>query len=575
MDRELHRNLEKRRPTFRQKEGVDRGAPKSDSKPHRIAAETRARKLKGQQATPPLCNTGAYLDTDVNKEPCRNRLQWQSAPNISTLSRTGGVDTCVPEPNQGPHQRTTKARVRNPKRPRPTQYQLTESWIGREDNVKKTKPRTELTTNMALPKATQRSGNTVGGGLIPTALSKVFGADDDDMDTESPSQSLRSLLAEKASRLAKGGSNSKRARDPTVTPSHSKSPPARTQVPKPNPEQQLRLWLGFDTMEKLAIDQGIEELFTDETIADRVTRGIPLKEAEELESVSISFPRVPQTLYPSKRRDGLPGQHLNLTQLPNEIEIDPISCMSLDFQIAIHFQLPNNPLFHNHVKELVKERLKEMNIPLGTNLIEPISVLCMSIKRGGIKGVWAGIVKLHLLHPQTDGEALLTGLRPFILQLEPHSHVGNLGKVCKSYHSIARSNNLSIKISNETLIGISSHALFLDVLENSFRRGHDFEIVEVQKSLPNNHAYIVAPTPLQAKKIQTLQVSTLHQILEGQVTKGPSLTSEQKARKDALTLTLYNLPILMNIEDTSLEICKVLGTKNVVSIWFQTRWLEA
>ena len=206
---------------------------------------------------------------------------------------------------------------------------------------------------------------------------------------------------------------------------------------------------------------------------------MPRKEAEELESVSISYPRVPQILYPSVRSDGHSGQHLNLTQLPTEIEIDPTSCMSLDFQIAIHFQLPNKPLFHNHVKELVKERLSDMNIPLGTNLIEPISVLCMSVKRGGVKGVWAGIIKLHLLKPHIDGIALLTGLRAFILHLEPHSSVGS--KVCKSYHSIARNNNLSIKISNETLIGISSHALFLDVLENSFRRGHDFEIVDVQK----------------------------------------------------------------------------------------------
>ena len=167
-----------------------------------------------------------------------------------------------------------------------------------------------------------------------------------------------------------------------------------------------------------------------------------------------------QTLYPSKRSDGLLGQHLNLIQLPNEIEIDPIFCMSLDFQIAIHFQLPNNPLFHIHVQELVKEILNDMNISLGTNLIEPISIICMSIKRCGIKGVWARIVKLHLIHPQTDGVALLMGLRPFILYLELHSNVGSLGKVCKSYHSIARNNNVSIKISNETLIGISSHVLF-------------------------------------------------------------------------------------------------------------------
>ena len=104
---------------------------------------------------------------------------------------------------------------------------------------------------------------------------------------------------------------------------------------------------------------------------------------------------------------------------------------------------------------------------------------------------------------------------------------------------------------------ITAHDLFLDVLEYSFRRGHNFEIVDVQKSAANNHAYLVAPTPFQAEKIQTLQVSTNHLILEGQTKKGPSLTLKQKAKKEALILTLYNLPIIMNI-----------GDKNVVSIWF-------
>ena len=386
-------------------------------------------------------------------------------------------------------------------------------------------------------------------------MANIFGLDDDIMEVDSPTQSLKILLADKAKNQAKGSANGKRIRDRAQTaPSPTAQPkyPPAVHTTESTSKQKPKFWLGFDAMEKLAAEQGLDELFTDETLADRVTRGIPGKEAEELERVSISFPRVPQTMYPSKRSDGLIGQHLNLTQLPSEIEVDPTTGMSLDFQVAIHFQLPNNPLFHNHVKELVKERLNVMQIPLGTNLIEPISILCMSIKRGGEKGVWAGIIKLHLLHPETDGVGLLTGLRPFILHLEPHSNMGSLGKVCKSYHSIARSNNLSIKISNDTLVGLSSHALFLDVLESSFRRGHDFEIVEVQKNTSNNHAYIVAPTPHQAKKIQTLQISTHHQILEGQVTKGPSITMEQKARKEALTLTFYNLPILMNIDDTSL-----------------------
>ena len=63
-----------------------------------------------------------------------------------------------------------------------------------------------------------------------------------------------------------------------------------------------------------------------------------------------------------------------------------------------------------------------------------MSILCMSVKMGGVKGVWAGIVKLHLINPHIDGIALLTGFRAFILHLEPYSSVGSLGKVCKSYH---------------------------------------------------------------------------------------------------------------------------------------------
>ena len=106
----------------------------------------------------------------------------------------------------------------------------------------------------------------------------------------------------------------------------------------------FKFWLGFEVMERIAKEQGLKEFFTDESIADRITRDIPRKEAEELECVSISFPRVPQTLYPSERSDGIMGQHLNLTQLPQEIETDPISKLSKDFHITIHFQLPNNPL---------------------------------------------------------------------------------------------------------------------------------------------------------------------------------------------------------------------------------------
>ena len=104
----------------------------------------------------------------------------------------------------------------------------------------------------------------------------------------------------------------------------------------------------------------------------------------------------------------------------------------MDFHIVIHFQLFNNPLVCNHVKELVKERLNDMKIPLGTNFIKPISIICMSVKMKGVKGVWAKIMKFHLFDPHIDGNALLTGLRAFILHFEPQSGVGSLRKVYKS-----------------------------------------------------------------------------------------------------------------------------------------------
>ena len=259
--------------------------------------------------------------------------------------------------------------------------------------------------------------------MTNATLIACFGAEDD-MEVETPVQSLKKLLATKN----KEKMSSKRPRDRnTQTPATtSKCPPETVHSAEPAKDTHRSLWFGFEAMEKLAEENGQEPLFHEETIEDRVTRGVSRIEATELEQVSISFPRIPQLLYPSQRPDGVPGQHYNLTQVPSEIPTDPSTCLSLDFQISIHFQLPNTPLFHNHVKEIVKNRLEFMNIPLGTNLIEPISILCMSVKRGGEKGVWAGIIKLHLLHPETDGIAMLKGLRPFILQLDPpppqHEH---------------------------------------------------------------------------------------------------------------------------------------------------------
>lgn len=51
-------------------------------------------------------------------------------------------------------------------------------------------------------------------------------------------------------------------------------------------------------------------------------------------------------------------------------------------------------------------------------------ILGFSTKRGGQRGVWNEVVKLHLLHPENDDIDILKGLRPLIFNqktLDDHS----------------------------------------------------------------------------------------------------------------------------------------------------------
>lgn len=67
----------------------------------------------------------------------------------------------------------------------------------------------------------------------------------------------------------------------------------RLQLRRPPPKHQIKLkfWLGFEAMEKITKEQGLDELFIDETIADRITRGISSKEAEKLDERKHFLPK--------------------------------------------------------------------------------------------------------------------------------------------------------------------------------------------------------------------------------------------------------------------------------------------
>ena len=76
---------------------------------------------------------------------------------------------------------------------------------------------------MTHQRASQRKNAGVeGSGLAPVTLSKNFGEEEDIMEIESPTQSLKKLLDEKT--RTKGVAHEKRARDLTMKSPSNKAP---------------------------------------------------------------------------------------------------------------------------------------------------------------------------------------------------------------------------------------------------------------------------------------------------------------------------------------------------------------
>ena len=92
---------------------------------------------------------------------------------------------------------------------------------------------------------------------------------------------------------------------------------------------------------------------------------------------------------------------------------------------------------------------------------------------------WSGVVKIHLQNPKKDGSALLQGSRAFILNLD--ENVERRGKVCKTYDALALNNLLSVKIMSAKLKEKEWYNVFEDIVIEGFKRGHEYEVTNVQK----------------------------------------------------------------------------------------------
>jgi hypothetical protein len=132
---------------------------------------------------------------------------------------------------------------------------------------------------------------------------------------------------------------------------------------------------------------------------------------------------------------------------------------------------------------------------------------------------------------------------------------------------------LSIKFTSKSLEGITAYSLFKEVLEDCFERKQEYEITGVQKNASQDFAWIVAPTPNQAKKIKEYKIRAQQEVLQGFITKAEATrkrnaTPEQRAKRDCLKLVVYNLPPTKTTEMIAHAIKEKMEEKNVVDIFF-------
>ena len=322
----------------------------------------------------------------------------------------------------------------------------------------------------------------------------------------------------------------------------------------------LSLWLGFPALNHINKQKELP-LESIETTRELLKKGIDFDEAKEMQSALPSFPYVPQIEWPSKREDGIEGQHFNLTQLPFDVEVDE-NGYSLDYQISIHFELKDTKWEKDIIMDKVRERLTKMNIKTGELIGEPIAIMCYHKST-----TWSGTIKLHLENPVVDAKNLLQGTKAFILTLD--SGKPWKGKVCKSYDMLALNNLLSVKIASDTLIGKEWYNIFEEIVNEGFDRKYDYEITNIQKKKEMSFAWVVATSPEQAKKISTYKISLHNEILDAKFTSKDKLTEDDKARKNALILIIRNLNKVKSTDEIEYGIKKHMGEKNVVNIFFK------
>ena len=175
---------------------------------------------------------------------------------------------------------------------------------------------------------------------------------------------------------------------------------------------------------------------------------------------------------------------------------------------------------------------------------------------------------MHLKKPEVDGVALLEGRRVFTLALDSKLMVA---KAAKGFSLTAPPDQLSTKITSDFLGFFEPHTILSKIIKDSFRRGLEFEIMQVRKTAGETHAFITAASLEQRDKILKFHVAINGELLAPTAIRTTQLTEQERTKRNCLVLIVRNINRAKTIAKVEATIQGLMGINNIASIYFPSR----
>ena len=321
------------------------------------------------------------------------------------------------------------------------------------------------------------------------------------------------------------------------------------------------MWLGFPIHEAIAIQRG-QDIIHEHRTNDEFTRfGTPTKEIIEFKILRRAFPHVPQVCYPHERPDAVPGNHLHFTQLPILEKTDPTIGLSEGFHVTIKYDIGFKSMSRQDARRGCMERLRQMEMPLGTTYSNPIDIGTNAVTKQ-----WAGFIKVHLLHPQRDGIALLQGHRAFVMEMEDGEKV--IGKVEKGFELMSKARNLRLYIKGETFRHKHASRIFEEIVRESYYTGRQHEFMGLTKpELDKTFAFLTLTTEEARDSVLNEGITFNHEKLHVSITRDRGTDNPSELRIST-TLVANNLPQRESQASITKAIKHAFGADNIVGVSF-------